>query len=321
MERVAALPGVRTVSMADQPLLAGAMYEGVIVEGLASTSANGPAAAIKIVTPRFFETMGIPLRLGRDFSARDTPEAPKAAIVNERFAHQFFAGQNPIGKHIGAGGKTADLEVAGVIADTKYSSLRGTPPATVYLPIDQYSKPSMARTLHVGAAGDPENLSTLIEQQARELDRNLPVSKVTTFAKIVDAQLVRERLIAALSACFGAVAMLLASIGLYGVMAYNVQRKTQEIGIRMALGATGGAVTRMVMRHSLAMVLAGVAAGIPVTLWLSKLVKSLLFGVEPGDPVTLAATTLLLLAIVALAVYLPARRAARIDPTIALRYE
>jgi predicted permease len=321
MERVGTLPGVRTVSMADQPLLAGAMYEGVIVEGLASTSANGPTAAIKTVTPRFFETMGIPLRLGRDFSARDTPEAPKVAIVNERFVHQFFAGQNPIGKHIGVGGKTADLEVAGVIADTKYRSLRGTPPATVYLPIDQYPTHSMARTLHVGATGDPENLSNLIERQARELDRNLPISKVTTFAKIVDAKLVRERLIAALSGFFGALAMLLACFGLYGVMAYNVQRKTQEIGIRMALGATGGAVTRMVMRHSLAMVLAGVAAGIPVTLWLSKLVKSLLFGVEPGDPVTLAATTLLLVGVAAFAAYLPAGRAARIDPTIALRYE
>jgi predicted permease len=322
MERVATLPGVRTVSMADQPLLAGAMYEGVIVEGLASTSANGPAAAIKIVTPRFFETMGIPLRLGRDFSADDTPGAPKVAIVNERFVHRFFAGQNPIGKHIGVGGKTADLEVAGVIADTKYQNLRGKPPATVYLPIDQIVQSgSMARTLQVRALGDPENLSALIQQQARELDRNLPVSKVTTFAKIVDAQLVRERLIATLSGCFGALAMLLACVGLYGVMAYNVQRRTQEIGIRMALGATGGAVTRMAMRHSLAMVLAGVAAGIPVTLWFSKLVKSLLFGVEPGDLVTLAATTLLLVAVAAVAAYLPARRAARIDPTIALRYE
>ena len=186
MERVGTLPGVRTVSMADQPLLAGAMYEGVIVEGFAATSANGPAAAIKTVTPRFFETMGIPLRLGRDFSAGDTPEAPKVAIVNERFVRQFFAGQNPIGKHIGVGGKAANLEVAGVIADTKYRSLRGNSPATVYLPIDQYPTDSMARTLHVGATGDPENLSTLIERQARELDRNLPVSKVTTFAKIVE---------------------------------------------------------------------------------------------------------------------------------------
>jgi predicted permease len=321
MERVATLPGVRTLSMADQPLLAGAMYEGVIVEGLASTSTNGPAAAIKIVTPRFFETMGIPLRLGRDFSARDTPGAPKVAIVNERFVHQFFAGQNPIGKHIGVGGKTADLEVAGVIADTKYRSLRGNPPAAVYLPIDQYPTPSMARTLHVGATGDPEDISALVQQQAQLLDRNLPIAKATTFAKIVDAQLVRERLIATLSGFFGALAMLLACLGLYGVMAYNVQRRTQEIGIRMALGATGGAVTRMVMRHSFALVLVGVATGIPVTLWLSKLIKNLLFGVEPGDPVTLAATTLLLVAVAALAAYLPARRAARIDPTIALRYE
>ncbi len=326
MERVAALPGVQTVSMADQPLLAGAMYEGVTVEGFAQDAGNGPTAAIKTVTPRFFETMGIPLRLGRDFSPRDLPGTPKVAIVNESFVRQFFGGENPLGKRIGVGGKTADLEVAGVIADTKYRSLRGEPPTTVYLPADQSDtnkgQPgSTARTLHVRTTGDPEALPALIQQQARALDRNLPISKVTTFARIVDAQLVRERLIATLSGCFGALAMLLACLGLYGVMAYNIQRRTQEIGIRMALGATGSAVTRMVMRHSLAVVLAGVAAGIPLTLWLSKLVKSLLFGVEPGDPATLAATTLSLIAVAALAAYLPARRAARIDPIIALRYE
>jgi len=326
MERVAALPGVRTVSMADQPLLAGAMYEGVVVEGLVTPPKNGPVAAIKTVTPRFFETMGIPLRLGRDFSPQDLPGAPKVAIVNERFARQFLGGQNPIGKHIGLGGKTADLEVAGVIADTKYRNLRGAAPATVYLPIDQLDltgRPgSMPRTLHVRtSAGGLQSTSALIEQQARALDRNLPVSTVSTFANIIDAQLVRERLIATLSGFFGAVAMLLACFGLYGVMAYSVQRRTQEIGIRMALGAARGAATRMVMRQSVAMVLAGVTAGIPMALWLSKLVKSLLFGVEPGDAATLAAASLLLVAVAALAAYLPARRAARIDPTVALRYE
>ncbi len=331
MERVAALPGVETVSMADQPLLAGAMYEGVMVEGAAMENTGGKTAgvtsvaAIKTVTPRFFETMGIRLRLGRDFSPQDLPGAPKVAIVNERFARQFFGGRNPIGKRIGVGGKTAELEVAGVIGDTKYRSLRGAPPATVYLPFDQVDPKgqpgSMARTLHIRASANQENLAALIEQQARALDRNLPVSRVTTFARIIDAQLVRERLIATLSGFFGALAMLLACVGLYGVMAYNVQRRTCEIGIRMALGATGSAVTRMVMRHSLAMVLAGVAAGLPMALWLSKLVKSLLFGVEPGDAATLAAAALLLVAVAALAAYLPARRAARIDPTVALRYE
>ncbi len=333
MERVAALSGVKTVSMADQPLLAGAMYEGVVVEGLATENTGGKTAgaadavaAIKTVTPRFFETMGIPLRLGRDFSPRDLPQASKVAIVNERFTRRFFGGRNPIGKHIGVGGKTPDLEVAGVIADTKYRSLRGTAPATVYLPFDQVQPAPMARTLHVRTRGlasaDPENLLALIQEQARALDPNLPVTKVSTFAKIVDAQLVRERLVATLSGFFGALAMLLACVGLYGVMAYNIQRRTCEIGIRMALGATGGAVTRMVMRHSLAMAMARQSR--PGFRWRSgfqKLVKSLLFGVEPGDAATLAAASVLLVAVAALAAYLPARRAARIDPTVALRYE
>jgi predicted permease len=337
MERVGALPGVETVSMADQPLLAGAMYEGVVVEGdtggetggetggATTAGAAGSVAAIKAVTPRFFETMRIPLRLGRDFTSQDVPGAPKVAIVNERFVRQFFGGRNPIGKHVGVGGKTADLEVAGVIGDTKYRNLRGAPPATVYLPIDQLDlkgRPgSMPRTLHVRTSGDLGSMATLIEQQARALDRNLPITTVSAFAKIIDAQLVRERLIATLSGFFGAVAMLLACFGLYGVMAYSVQRRTCEIGIRIALGAAGGTVTRMVMRDSLAMVLAGVAAGVPMALWLSKLVKSLLFGVEPGDAAVLAAATLLLVAVAALAAYLPARRAARIEPTVALRYE
>ena len=253
------------------------------------------------------------------------PGAPKVAIVNERFARQFLRGQNPVGKHIGVGGKTADLEIAGVIADTKYRNLRGAPPATVYLPIDQLDlkgRPgSMPRTLHVRTNGGLESMSALLEQEVRALDRNLPVSTVSAFSKIIDAQLVRERLIASLSGFFGAVAMLLACFGLYGVMAYSVQRGTQEIGIRMALGAARGAVTRMVMRQSVAMVLAGVAAGLPMALWLSKLVASLLFGVQPGDAVVLAAASLLLVAVAALAAYLPARRAARIDPTMALRYE
>jgi predicted permease len=329
MERVAALPGVQTVSVADQPLLAGAMFEGVVVDvqdtGGKTAGATNSVAAIKTVTSQFFETMGIPLRLGRDFSAPQLPDAPKVAIINERFARQFFGGRNPIGKRIGVGSRTADLEVTGVIADTKYRSLRGNPPATVYLPMDQVQRAPMARTLHVRTRGsksaDPENLVALIEQQARALDRNLPVSRVTTFAKIIDAQLVRERLIATLSGFFGALAMSLACVGLYGVMAYNVQRRTREIGIRMALGASRGAVTGMVMRHSLAMVLAGIATGLPMALWLSKLVASLLFGVQPGDAATLAAAALVLAAVAAVAAYLPARRAARIDPTVALRYE
>jgi predicted permease len=335
LDSVTALPGVRSASLADRPLLSGAYIDGLSVEGHAARPGEEPSVSIKIVTPHFFETMGIPLHLGRDFSALDRSGAPKVAIINETIAREFFtdgntggspAGNpggkpvgNPVGKHIGLGGPT-DMEIVGVIADTKYRDIRAPVPNTIYLPADQAQAMSAERTLHVRTFSDPGNIAAAVREQIRALDKNLP-AKVSVFSELVDENLVEERLIATLSGFFGALALLLAAVGLYGVMAYNVQRRKREIGIRMSLGADRGAVLRMAMRDCLLMVAAGIVIGVPASLWLSKLVVHQLFGVTQGDGLTIAAATLLLTVVAALAGYLPARRASRVDPLIALRYE
>jgi predicted permease len=292
----------------------------VSVEGHPTEPGQEPPAALKTVTSRFFETMQIPLRLGRDFLPEDRAGAPLVAIINESFAREFFPGQNPLGKHVGIG-PTPDREIIGVIGDTKYRDLRATVPNTLYLPIDQEQQPSFARTLHIRTPLSAETMSAAIREQVRVLDKDLPVARILTFSTVVDAQLVRERLIAALSGFFGAIALLLASIGLYGVVAYSVQRRTREIGIRMALGAQRRSVIRMVLRHSLTLIGVGLVIGLPLSLWLSRLVTSLLFGVTPGDPMILAGAALLLLMAALVAAYLPARRAAHVDPMTALRHE
>jgi predicted permease len=312
---------VTAASIADQPLLAGAIYDGVLLPGQTPVADGAPAVAVKLVAPRFFETMGIDLRAGRDFTPHDRSGAPKVAIVNEKFAMHFFAGRNPIGNRIGVLSKAADQEVIGVIADTKYRGLRTSVPATVYLPLDQQAAATSARTLHIRSAIPRQHLAAAIRAQIQALDKDLPIGEITSFASVVDAGLVRERLVATLATFFGALALLLVSIGLYGVIAYSVQRRTREIGIRVSLGAPQAAVVWMVMRQCVWVVAAGLGAGLPLALWVTRLAKSLLFGVAPDDPATLACAMLILIIVAALAAYLAARRAARVDPMLALRFD
>jgi predicted permease len=301
--------------------LGGAYVDGLVVE--AATRPRGASdVRIKLVTPRFFDTMGIALRLGRDFSPQDRADAPKVAIVNETLVRDFFDGRNPIGKRIGVGTKTAGLEIVGVIADTKYRSLREPVRTTVYLPLGQASDmPRTARTLHVRTVGDPKNAAAAVREQVRALDRELPITSMSPFADLIDENLVQERLIATLSGCFSALALLLTCIGLYGAMAYAVQQRTREIGIRMSMGASRGAIVRMVMRECLFTVCVGLAMGLPPSLWLSAAVRSQLYGLTSRDPTTLALATSLPISVAVLAGYLPGRRASRIEPMAALRCE
>ena len=313
LDRTLALPGVLSASVADAPLLG-----GDYVDGMSIGDGKQVEISVRVVGPRFFETMGIQLRAGRDFSAMDTAEAPRVAIINETTARKYFAGRDPIGTRVGVDASTA--EIVGVIADTKYRGLREAIPNTVYLPLTQARSFGSERTLHVRTSADPSAMIASLREQIRALDGSLPV-KLRPFAAVVDATLERERLVATLCGFFAAVALLLTSTGLYGLIAHNVQRRTREIGIRMSLGAERVAVLWMVLRDCLVLVALGVVVAAPLSVWLSRLVKNQLFGVSPGDPVTTSAATAVLMAVAALAGYLPARRASCVDPAIALRYE
>jgi predicted permease len=321
LQRLDALPGVLSASAADQPLLGGAYVDGLVIEGSAPGT-DRAGVQLKLVTPRFFETMGIGVRLGRDFSGLDAADRPKVAIVNETLARTFFAGQNPLGKHLGVGSSTADLEIVGVTADTKYRTLHDPVRSTVYLPLDQApDRPRSGRVIHIRTASDPASAFASVREQVRELDGNLPLASMSTFSDLVDRDLVQERLVATLSGFFGGLALILTGIGLYGGLAYAVQNRTHEIGIRMSLGAGRGAVVWLVLRECLLIVTAGIATGLPPSLWLSALVRHQLYGLTPRDPATFVSAIGLIVLVAALAGYLPARRASRVDPIVALRSE
>jgi predicted permease len=311
VRRVSNLPSVQSVSLADASLLSWAYVDGLSVPGAGQTGASS-----RMVGPGFFETMGIPLRAGRDFSVQDRAGAPMVAIVNEAIARTYFGGASPIGRHIGFG-SSSTLEIVGVIADTKYGTLRDDVPHTVYLPLAQAGSAGQ-RTLHVKVAGDPRQAAAALGAEIASLDRGLPVT-IKTFSSLLDENLAQERLVASLSGLFGILALVLTSIGVYGVIAYSVQRRTREIGIRVSLGATIRSVRIMVLWRSVMLVAAGALAGVTASVWLVRFVEGQLFGINPVDPLSIATAVAALLAIALAAAYLPARRASRIDPVLALK--
>jgi predicted permease len=303
---------VRSASLADAPLLSWSYIDGVSLEGAPEQA----EASLRIVGPHFFETMGIEIRLGRDFTAEDHGGAPKVAVINETIARKYFADSNPIGRRIGVLG--ANRQIVGVIADTKYRSLRDSVPNTVYMPIEQVRTGSTGRTLHVRTFASPRGMAAAVREQTRALDKNLPI-EITLFSELLDENLAQERLIATLSGFFGGLALLLTAMGLYGVIAYTVQRRTREIGIRMSLGAPRKSVLWMVLRDCLLLAGIGIGLGVPASFWLSRFVARQLYGVDPGDVATVAAASGFLIVIAALAGFLPARRASRVDRVLGLR--
>jgi predicted permease len=286
------------------------------------------------ISPNYFATMGVPIVNGRDFRPTDTrevnhrPDDPfgwnsSVVMINETFAKKYFAGRNPVGMHIGFGsdpGTPTDMEVIGVVKDIKYTNLRDEIPPQAYLPYlaDRYVG---GMVIYVRTVADPTLLMSSIRAKVRDLDANIPITSMRTTEVQISNSLSAERMIASLSAVFGFLATLLAVIGLYGVMAYTVAQRTREVGIRMALGAAQGSVIWMVMREVLVLVVIGVAAGVPASLALTKLVQSQLFGLSPHDPTTLTLATVALAFVACAAGYIPAWRASRLDPMKALRYE
>jgi len=324
LERLEALPGVKSVALAVIPLLADNEWDNwVTIEGFTPKQGEIPDPHMQFCSPRFLETLNIPILLGRDFTIKDGQGAPKVGIVNEKFARRYFAGVSPIGRHVGFGGDPgtkADIEIVGVVGDTKYENMRDEIPYEFYVPWMQQNF-VLGMTAYVRTEGAPVSFFGTLRRAVRDVDASVPTYEMRTLDKQVDNSLVTERLLATLSSAFGILATLLAAIGLYGVMAFMVARRTREIGIRMALGATGGSVVWLVMREVLLLAAAGLGIGVASALGLTRLVEAQLFGVKPTDSATLILAAVGIAGVAMLAGYLPARRATAIDPMQALRFE
>ncbi|HWE48156.1 MAG TPA: ABC transporter permease [Bryobacteraceae bacterium] len=323
-ERLRAIPGVRSAGSADMAILNGNEWDQwVTVEGYRPPNGQPPDPHFNAITPGYLEAMDIHVLNGRAFTPRDTESAPKVAIVNAKFAKLFFAGSVPVGRHIGLGGDPGtptDVEIVGMINDTRYEDLREEIPPQVFL--CELQRPAYgSRVTYVLTDRDAAGTFDAIRTVVRDLDPNMPVVNMKSFDRQLGESLVTERLIATLSTVFGVLATGLVLIGLYGTMTFMVTRRSREIGIRMALGAMSGNVVWLVMREVMLLIGAGIVVGLPVSLALNRLVQSQLYGTTPGDPVSIGFATMLLAVVSAAAGYLPARRAAASDPLRILRYE
>jgi predicted permease len=265
--------------------------------------------------------MQIPLLVGRNFSSADTRTSQPVVIISEHTAKTLFPMGNPIGRHYSLGGDKPedDVTVIGVVKDVKFQDLAEEPMSLDYMPYSQ--RPWDYGDFEVRYTGDFASVAAAVQQTIHSIDRNLPITRVTTLDEQVARSFTNQRLVAQLSAFFGLLAVFLSCIGIYGVMSYVVTRRTNEIGVRMALGAGRPKMLWMVLREILILVSVGVVIGVPATLAGDRLVSNMLFGLKPTDPVTLVAATALLLIVAAIAGYLPARRASLVDPMVALRYE
>jgi len=320
-ERLAAVPGVTAVSLANRGLIeAGVTRSGPVhFPGYLFPPGDNRQLPETYIGPDYFDAAGIPLRMGRTFTSRDGSPSMQVAVVNEEVVRRYFAGRNPIGQRYGFGDSPDQIEIVGVVADAKYNDLRQEATPMAYYPWPQVM-PARLNAAVVRTQGDPAALSAALRRAVTSVHPDIFIDARTLTSQI-EGSLVRERLLAHLSGFLGALAMLLAWVGIYGVMAYGVARRTSEIGVRMALGAVPRDVVRMVVRESLLLAVSGIALGLPVAFWLTRFTRSFLFGIEPNDPVVLVAAGTSLLLVCALAGWLPASRAAHIDPTTALRYE
>jgi predicted permease len=322
LERVERIPGVRVATLARFGLI-GAGYGGRAVSSSAFTrNTAGGDVAYDPVGPRFFEASGIPIVEGRDFTAADDAGSPRAAIVNKRFARHYFGDESPLGRQITLAGMREPLQIVGVAGDSRFFRIRDDSSRTVYVPYPLTKGVGLERmVVQLRTTGDPGGVAEAALREVRALSRDVPISDVRTQRQQIDSVLVRERLLATLSGFFGGLALLLACIGLYGVLSYTVSRRRAEIGIRMALGARRSDVIRMVLRDTALLLGVGFALGLPGVLAGARLVQALVFAVEPTDPGLLATACLVLATAAALASGLPAWRAARVDPVSALRNE
>jgi predicted permease len=315
-----AIPGVRSVAFSDLPLLgAGWASENIVTAG-----SQPKLSPIVAVGPDFFRTMQVPLLRGRAIESRDRPGAPYVAVVNQQFAKAFFGAVDPIGQHVRVpqACSACDIEIVGISANTRYGYLKETPTTTMFLSYAQAaSGPISDITYQLRTDGDPLSVSNAVREIVEHADARVPIMRLKTQRALIDAEINQEVTFARLCTMFALLALAIACIGLYGTMSYGVVRRTNEIGIRIALGAHRTTIMWMVLREVLILAAVGLAVSLPIALIASRLVESFLYGMQPNDPLALAAAVFTMIGAAVIAGYIPARHASRIPPMMALRYE
>jgi predicted permease len=321
LEEVKRVPGVIFAAGADSAPLGTNMGWNIYAPGHVPTP-NEPRSSpwVSVVSPGYFETMMMPMLLGRGFDDRDVSENRNVIVVNETFAKHYFRGQNPIGRRVGLSEGVYDVEIVGVVRDSKYTGVREDRVRAVYVPFRPGPWASTI-TVHLRTTGDPSGLAPALRTIISEIDPHTPVSNIRTVEDEIGRSLLRERLVATITTLFGGLALTLAVIGLYGVLSYGVAQRTRELGIRMAVGATAGMIRWLVLREATWMLVVGVVIGVGLTWSLGRVVNSLLFGITATDPASTAAAIIVLVTAGALGAWIPARRASKVDPIRALRYD
>jgi predicted permease len=324
LDRLTSTPGVRSVTMATYSPMSGTNRSSTInVRGYTPQPGENLDVDDLLVGPNYSATLGVPILRGREIGLRDTPASQKVAVVNEAFVEHYFKGQNPIGHTLALDeDEGGQIEIVGVVGDIKSSNAREKPDAAMFRPILQIQNESAySVNIQIRTLSNPASLAPAVRQAINQVDDKLPIFGVTTLNEQLQDTLKQDRLIAQLVSFFGALALMLACIGLYGVMAHGVARRTNEIGIRMALGAERSHIAWMVLRETLFLVMSGLVIGVPAAFLASRLISNQLFGLNAGDPLTLVAAAIVLTVVALLAGYVPARRASRVNPLVALRYE
>jgi len=323
-ERLAAIPGVTMVSSAINPAIAGSAYgTNITVPGFTDQHPDDSDSKFDAVGAGYFRTVGTPLVAGREFTLSDNANSPKVAVVNETFARVFFGNENPLGRKFAQGGGSdvkPDIEIVGIVKDSKYADMKEEPARVFYTPHRQLKEQSQLY-FYLRTAIDPLQAASSVRAQIASLDPNLPIREVKTMDEQIDQNLFAERMLSSLTMAFAALATMLAALGLYGVLAYNVARRTREIGLRMALGADAGSVRGLVLREVVVMISIGTVVGLAAAGAAGTLVQSLLYKMKAWDFAIYAGAATILWIIALAAAYIPARRATLVDPLIALRYE